>query len=196
VSRSQSRQRASSALLRAERSGGAGVCVQRRHEELDCLLRASRRYRTGQGKSGGACSILLEGCRTFRTAAVDLEGIPLAIAPLVVGGIKAGQRAIRSLGVRTQGAGIFGPKTRAGNRIRLPVSGVRRECRGSVRGALPTVRTARAVWSFDLRMHSRWSQLYLLSRKHTSFILPCATNRKPRKYHSPRERLLECRQPY
>jgi hypothetical protein len=57
-----------------------------------------------------------------------------------------------------------GPKTRTGNRLRLPVSGVRCFRRGSVRRALPTVRTARAVWSFDLRMHSRWSQSYLLSR--------------------------------
>ena len=107
-----------------------------------------------------------------------------------------GQRAIRSLGVRTQGAGILGPKTRAGNRIRLPVSGVRRFCRGGVREALPMVRTARAVWSFDLRMHSRWSQSYVLSRKHTSFILRCAGNCNTLKYWSPRERLREWRSPY
>jgi hypothetical protein len=44
------------------------------------------------------------------------------------------------------------------------------------------VRTARAVWSFDHRMHSRWSQSYLLSRKHTSFILLCATNCNTPKY--------------
>src|SRR5271157_3099946 len=67
-----------------------------------------------------------------------------------------------------------------------PVSGVRGECRDSVRGTVPTVRTARAVWSFDRRMHSRWSQSYLLSRKHTPFILQCATNCNTLKYWSPR----------
>ena len=46
-----------------------------------------------------------------------------------------------------QGSGILGSETRTGNRLRPPVSDVRRECRGSVRGALSTVRTARAVCS-------------------------------------------------
>jgi hypothetical protein len=93
-------------------------------------------------------------------------------------------------------SGILGPKTRTGNRLRLPVSGVRRECRGSVRGALPTVRTARAVWSFDRRMHSRRSQSYLLSRKHTSFILLWATDCNTLKCWSPRGRWRESRSPY
>ena len=79
---------------------------------------------------------------------------------------------------------ILGPETRTGSRLRLPVSGVRREYRGSVRGALPAVRTAKAVWSFDLRMHSRWSQSYLLSFKHTPFILLCAINCNTLKYWS------------
>ena len=99
-------------------------------------------------------------------------------------------------GVRTQRSKILGPKSRTGNRLRLPVSGVRRFCRGSVRGALPTVRTARAVWSFDHRMHSRWSQSYLLSRKHASFILLCASNCNTLKYWWRRGRLREWRSPY
>ena len=79
---------------------------------------------------------------------------------------------------------ILGPKTRTGSRFRLPVSGVRRECRGDVRGTLPTVRTARAVWFIDRRMHSRWSQSHLLSRKHATLILLCATDCNTLKYWS------------
>jgi hypothetical protein len=110
-------------------------------------LRAGRGYRTGQGKSSGTRPSVPEGSRKIGPAATDVEGVALALTPPVVGEIKAGQRAIRSLGVRTQGARILEPKTRSGSRLRLPVSDVRRECRGSVRGALPTVRTARAVCS-------------------------------------------------
>ena len=44
---------------------------------------------------------------------------------------------LRLLRYSGQGSGILGPITRGGNRLRLPVSGVRRFCRGSVRGALP-----------------------------------------------------------
>ena len=47
------------------------------------------------------------------------------------------------------GRTIAGFKMKTGGRFQPPVSGVRRKCRGSVRGALPAVRTARAVCFID-----------------------------------------------
>ena len=44
---------------------------------------------------------------------------------------------LQSYYVTRSGARILGPRTRAGNRLRLPVSGFRRLRRGSVRGTLP-----------------------------------------------------------
>ena len=69
-----------------------------------------------------------------------------------------------------------GPKTRAGNQFGSPshVSVVLR--RVSVRGTLPAVRAARAVQSFDQRMHVRWS--HSSSRQHITFILLSTKIRK------------------
>jgi hypothetical protein len=88
-------------------------------------------------------------------------------------------------------SGILSPETRTGNRFRLPVSGVRRQCRGSARGALPTVHTARAVRAFDDRIGARRS--HSSSRWHASFILLCATNLSTLKYWSPREAIARMR---
>jgi hypothetical protein len=50
-----------------------------------------------------------------------MEGVAFALVPLVVGGIKAGQRAIRSLGVPTQGAGIPRPERERGTASGSPL---------------------------------------------------------------------------
>jgi hypothetical protein len=60
------------------------------------------------------------------------------------------------------------PKTRAGNQFGSPSQLSLRLRPGSVRGTLPAVRTARAVQSFDQRMHVRWS--HSSSRQHTICI--------------------------
>ena len=74
--------------------------------------------------------------------------------------------------------GGCGHKMRTGNHFWSPAPLV---CfllrRGNVRGTSPTVRTARAVWSFAFRMHARWS--HFSSRQHVFFLLLCTTNCKP-----------------
>jgi len=70
-------------------------------------FRAGGRYRAGQGKSSESRPSVPEGSRKFGPTAADVEGVALALVPPVVGGIKAGQRAIGSEFIR-KGLGFLG----------------------------------------------------------------------------------------
>jgi len=66
-------------------------------------------------------------------------------------------------GTRDEGLGFSGQKRERGTVSGSPPQVFVVNAVTASAGTLPTVRTARAVWSFDLRMHSRWSKSHLLS---------------------------------
>ena len=78
-------------------------------------------------------------------------------------------------GVCPQGSGILGPKTRTGNRFRLPVSCVPRECRGSVRGALPLPLEGTVVTADALHTQKETAR-YLVEEKKADYLFIAKDN--------------------
>ena len=77
---------------------------------------------------------------------------------------RAAGRGTRGSHGRDEGLGFSGQKRERGTASGSPPHVFVVDAVTASAGTLPTVRTARAVWSFDLRMRfSRWSQPHLLS---------------------------------